>query len=562
MCPSDSGPEFFGQAIGNPNFDWKFTSVPQSALNGNVVAQPRGKMLGGSSGLNFMAWDRASATEYDAWEKLGAEGWNWNSLLPYFRKTETISAPTPEQYFPDGPQVSNKTFYTFHGRDGPVQPSYNVLYTNITDPFVEAVNKLGIPTNSDPYEGNATGIFNLEMAVDRVKNVGKRSYAASTYYNISSDRPNLTVYLTTQATKVNIVRGASSQDLRAVSVDVVALNSTGTNGTVYARKEVVLSAGAFQTPHLLELSGIGNKSILEDAGIKTLIDLPGVGENLQDHTLLTQDFEIINTTFTYDILRNDQTYLAEQQAEYAENGTGIFASAQFALVFPPLKTIVSDVVLSNLQGQAEELIRASGLPALTKAQYEIQQGWLDTADVGHVEYIMFPGGGVTAASPTPGAAYLTVYMGNMHPFSRGTVHLNSTNPLTPPAIDPKYVDKYIDLQVVLEGTKFVRQIAQTQPLASLIVNAHEPSSNVTTDDEWLDYIKTFMGTVYHPVGTAAMVSRERGGVVDPKTLKVYGTTNLRVVDASVIPMLIAAHPQSTVYAIAERASDIIRGLIR
>ncbi|KAI0749620.1 alcohol oxidase [Daedaleopsis nitida] len=538
-------PEFFGQAIGNPDFDWNFSTVPQSGLNNASVFYSRGKMLGGSSGLNFMAWDRGSGQEYDVWETLGATGWNWDSMLPYFKKTETVSPQTPAQMYAGSSEVPESTFYEYHGSSGPVQPSYNVFYSNITTPYVETLNALGIPTNSDPYMGDATGIYNCEMAIDHVKDVGKRSYSAVTYYNSSVEKPNLTIYLVTQATRINFVKDSEGQ-LQATSVDVTAVNSAGITGTLTARKEVILAAGTVQTPQLLELSGIGNKTILESVGIETLVDLPGVGENLQDQTLVAQDFQLLDTVFTYDELRNNATYLAEQQAEYEANSTGIFASAEFALAFVP--------------ANASALVSASGLSPQTKAQYELLMEWLTGDDIAFLEFIMFPTGGRTTVNPAPNSVYITLWTTLMHAFSRGTVHINSTDPLKAPIIDPGFLNNDVDTQLALEGMKFLRKVTESEPLASLIVAPHEPAGT-PTDSEWLDYIRKNIGSIYHPVGTAAMLPQTDGGVVDPKKLKVYGTSNLRVVDASVIPLIPATHPSSTVYAIAERAADMIKGLI-
>ncbi|KAI0748355.1 alcohol oxidase [Daedaleopsis nitida] len=558
--PLVNTPELFGQAIGNPAFDWNFFTVPQTGLNNATLLYPRGRMLGGSSGLNFMAWDRGSVKEYDAWEKLGATGWSWKTLLPYFKKTEAVSPQASWQLFPGSSKVSESTFNVYHGRSGPIQSSYNVIYTNITAPYVETVNGLGIPTNSDPYMGDGTGVYNCEMTIDRVKDLGKRSYAANTYYNSSNSTPNLTLFLGTQATRIKFSKDSQGQ-LRAASVNVVAVNSTGITGTIVAHKEVILAAGSIQTPQLLELSGIGNKAVLDSVGIKTLVDLPGVGENLQDHTLLAQDFEILGTFFTYDELRNNATYLAEQQAEYANDSTGIFASAQFALTFPPIKSIVSKEVLATMRSSAEKLLKSPGLSALTKAQYEFQADWLTHDDVAYLEYIMLPTGGRTPVSPTPNSVYITIWVGIMHPFSRGAVHINSSDPLKQPTIDPRYLNNDVDLQIALASTKFARKITESEPLASFVVGPHEPAGNMTTDADWFQFIKTNLGTIYHPMGTAAMLPREIGGVVDPKSLKVYGTSNLRVVDASVIPLILATHPVSTIYAIAERAADMIKGRV-
>ncbi|KAI0780702.1 alcohol oxidase [Trametes elegans] len=536
------------------------TPVPQPALNNATTLQARGKMLGGSSGLNFMAWNRASTKEYDAWEQLGAIGWNWASLLPYFRKSEAISPPpVPQGIFPGAVEVSEAVFDASHGRFGPLQPSFNVLYSNLTSPFVQTLNSLGIPTNSNPYDGNATGIYNTARSIDRAKDLGHRSYAASTYYNISATRPNLQVFSSTQATKI-LFQSVNHQSLSALGVNTVAIGPTGFNGTLLARREVILSAGALQTPHLLELSGIGNSEILTDLGIKTLIDLPGVGENLQDQSIVQQDFTLTAGWWTFDELRNNATFLDEQEQEYAVNHTGAFAEAESAQAYPPITAVASSDVVQSIRQHAATLAAASGISPLTKAQYLMQSKWLHDDAISDLEFILNPTGNVTALPPIPGVSYVTLGAGIMHPFSRGTVHLNSTDPLAPPVIDPQYLSNAVDFESMLEAVRFAQKIAASPPFASAIVAPHDPPANATDESGLLAYVRAATSPFWHPAGTAAMVPRSLGGVVDPSTLKVYGTSNLRVVDASVIPLLVASHLQTAVYAVAEKASDIIKGV--
>ncbi|EIW60104.1 alcohol oxidase [Trametes versicolor FP-101664 SS1] len=552
-------PQFFGRAIGNPAFDWNFQTVPQPALNNASVHQARGKMLGGSSGLNFMAWNRASAKEYDAWEELGATGWNWKFLLPYHKKSETASPPPPQGILPGAVELPESVFDVFHGQSGPIQPSYNDFYSNLTAPYVQTINGLGIPTNSDAYTGHATGIYNTEHAVDKKKDVGQRSYAASTYYNISADRPNLTVFLTTQATKIDFESSSNySHPLKASGVNVVAINSTGFTGTLLARKEVILSAGAIQTPQMLELSGIGNQAILEPLGIETLIDLPGVGENLQDQPFIALDFELRGHFWTYDMLRNNETFLLDQEQEYAVNHTGVFAQLASPRTFPPFTACTPPGAAAKIRELALSLSASPDISPLARAQYQIQDGWLSDDDVAHIEVIMTPGGGSTSIPATPNKTYVTLSLGLMHPFARGTVHINSSDPLAAPVIDPKYVGNDVDFESMLESVKFAQKIAASPPLVDAVAGSHNPPANSTDEAGLIAYLRAATGPFFHPAGTAAMVSRSLGGVVDPTSLKVYGTSNLRVVDASLVPMQIAAHLQTAVYAIAERASDIIK----
>ncbi|KAI0672993.1 alcohol oxidase [Trametes maxima] len=548
-------PGLFGQSLGNPAFDWGFHSIPQAGLNGTVIPVSRGKLLGGSSGVNYLAWDRASAKEYDSWHTLGATGWNWTTLLPYFKKSESALLP-PNDGFPGDGRANQSNFDAVHGTSGPIQASFSPMFSNITLPFVKTVEALGFQFNADPYSGNATGLYNSQSAVDRVKNLGKRSYSANTYYSASKDRPNLKVFLSTQATLINFAPGHGA--LHASSVNVVAVGDGGVSGVLSARKDVVLAAGPIQTPQLLELSGIGDKSILKGVGIKTLVDLPGVGENLQEHPLGAQDFELSGDFSTFDLLRNDPAFLAAQQAEYATNHTGVFTDAISVLAFVPIHAATSAPTISAIHESALQLLHSPHVSALSRAQYAIQTAWIRDEDVAHFEFIMWPGGGLTALAPSPNASYITLDVGVMHPFSRGFVHINSSDPLAAPLVNPNYLDEEVDFQSFLEGMKFIRKISQSAPLSNSIAKPHDPPANATSDADLVKYIKANLEPLNHHAGTAPMVPRELGGVVDPKTLAVYGTSNLRVVDASLIPLQVATHTQATVYAIAERAADILK----
>ncbi|KAI0647356.1 alcohol oxidase [Trametes meyenii] len=552
-------PELFGRAVGNPAFDWGFVTTPQSALDGAVVRASRGKMLGGSSGLNFMAWNRASTKEYDAWQELGATGWTWDALLPYFKKSESV-LPPPAVTFPGDQKPTGSAFNASHGRNGPIQVSYNVLYSNLTSPYVETMGALGVSVNSNPYGGNATGLSNSACSVDRINDIGRRSYSASTYYNISKDRPNLTVFLSTQATRINLANSSSSstRSLQAVSVAVVAVNSSGVTGILSAHKDIILSAGAIQTPQLLELSGIGNQTLLRSVGIETLIDLPGVGENLQDQPFIAQDFELSGDFSTFDELRNNATFLAEQEAEYAANHTGVFAEVVSVRTFAPFNTVVSAATLAHIQQSARQTLSSGSVSPLQKAQYDIQLRWLADDNVADFELLLYPGGGQTKIAPAPNTSYVTLNTAVLHPLSRGSVHINTSEPLAPPVIDPNYLGADADFRSMFEVVKFARRVAETEPLAQGIAGPHDPPANMASDADLIKYLKANLGPFYHHVGTAAMLPRELGGVVDPVSLRVYGTENLRVVDSSLIPLQFAAHTQATVYAISERASDIFR----
>ncbi|OJT05709.1 Alcohol oxidase [Trametes pubescens] len=354
--------EFFGRAIGNPAFDWNFQTVPQPALNNASVHQARGKMLGGSSGLNFMAWNRASAKEYDAWEE--------------------------------------------------------------------------VPRSVD------CGALNSSCL--------------------------------SQATKINFVSASNyNQLLKASGVDVVAIKSTGFTGTLVARKEVILSAGAIQTPQILELSGIGNQAILEPLGIETLIDLPGVGENLQDQPFIALDFELKGHFWTYDMLRNNETFLLEQEHEYAVNHTGVFAQLASPRTFPPFTACTPPGAAAKIRELALALRASPDVSLLARAQYKIQEGWLSDDNVAHIEVIMTPGGGSTSIPPTPNKTYVTL--------SLGLMHINGSDPLAAPLIDPKYVGNDVDSESMFESVKFAQKIAASPPLVDAIAGPHNPPADSTDE---------------------------------------------------------------------------------
>ncbi|KAG8733316.1 hypothetical protein FRC11_007199, partial [Ceratobasidium sp. 423] len=474
-------PQLFGNTQGNPNYDWMFESTAQPGVNNRVMAMPRGKILGGSSALNYMAFDRASKAEYDAWATLGSSGWNWDGIMPYMKLAERFTNTDPFRNYTN----SQSGTYPSQGTAGPISSGYNTWYSDVTTPYGESLVKLGVPANFDPDSGNAFGVFNCPMSVNRT--TGKRSYAASTYYAYNAERSNFVVLTGGQATKINFSNQTVSGNYVATGVSFVSNSATY---TVNVRKEVILSAGSLQSPQLLELSGIGNSTILNKFGITPLVNLPGVGENLQDHVFIPTSYELKPGIATFDILRNNATYAALAQAQYAATHDGIYAATHSAFSFINLGSFVNNSTIQTMKTKLDQEIAASGTTALENAQFAIQKQWLDQK-LGNMEIIMYPGYFAFTA-PKDNTAYISLLMAIQHPFSRGNIHISSADPLIKGTFDPKYFSKSIDLETLVEAVKFALKISKTEPIASSIVARQDPAPEVTSDEDIATYIKTYV----------------------------------------------------------------------
>ncbi|CUA71924.1 Pyranose dehydrogenase 1 [Rhizoctonia solani] len=508
--------------MGNEKYDWLFKSAPQVNANNRVLNLPRGKILGGSSGINIMTFDRGSKVEYDAWAKLGNPGWDWEGLLPNMKAAER---------FMD-------------------------WYSDVVPPLRKSMANLGVPINFDPDSGNAVGSFNSATSINRT--TGRRSYAATTYYAYNAHRHNLVVLTGAQATKINFKDTQRNKAGNVVATGVSFVHKSQSYA-VKVKKEVIISAGTFQSPHLLELSGIGNSAILQKNGIKPVVDLPGVGENYQDHMFVATSFELKpgSSKENLDLLRNNATFAAVAAARYNSTHDGILSSPPSALSFVSLTSMASSAEIENMAAQLEREIASEKPSELQQKSYEIQKGWLKEK-LGLVEIIGYPGF-AGAGTPKVNSSYITLFTAVQHPFSRGSIrkHINTSDPLAAPWIDPNYFSKSIDLDTLVYAVKFGHKLSKTEPLASMIASRQYPPPEVTSDADIADFVKANVATIHHPIGTCSMAPRESGGVVDAH-MKVHGTANVRVVDASVMPLHIGSHLQRTVYGIAEKTAKLIK----
>lgn len=544
-------PALGGDAIGNTSYDWAYTTVPQPGLAGRSIATARGKMLGGSSGLNLMAYTLGSQEEYDAFEifasygeniKDTVTGWNWAGLVPYFKKSNSVCNQV-DPFYGIKPNTKIRSSVT-SGTSGPVNVSINPWYPDIIEPVVESYNNMGIKTNPDMYSGRSRGVFNSRLTIDQTE--GTRAYVD--YWCRAATRKNLHLLTGARASKILFSQGKSSITATGVQFAV-----GGTTYTASASKEVILSASTVQTPQLLELSGIGNPTLLKSLGIKPLVDLPGVGENLQEHLYSLLSFQLTPGHHTYDELRYNSTFQALAAAQYNAGKGGIYGTSDSTAAYNPFSSFLGKANVTKRIELFNKVALASNPTPLQALQYVVQKAWLDNGTVSQNEALMWAH---ELMVTTGNDSFITFLAGNMHPMARGSIHINSTSINNPPVINGNYFDNEYDVQVVKDSTQMILNLVNTEPLKSQIAATVLPPV-IANDTELESYVRSISTPGSHIIGTAAMAPRALGGVVD-SSLTVYGTTNLRVVDSSNMPIIIAAHLQGTVWAMAEKAVDIIK----
>ncbi|EMD35377.1 hypothetical protein CERSUDRAFT_116159 [Gelatoporia subvermispora B] len=544
--PLISSPEGFLGQLYNPEYDWQFTTVPQRKLDGRTLPWNRGKGLGGSSGMNVLIWTRPQKEDFDAIEELGNPGWNWEKFYHYSKKSERFSTTIP---------TSSSAHHEVYesdavGLEGPVSISFSRTHSGTEIPFQKSLENFGIKTVNDALSGETSGTFKSTSSIDAA--TGNRSDSATSYLRPVIDRPNLKVLTGATATRVLLSRSGEKATAQGVEFD-----HGGVACNVHADKEVILCASGIKSPQLLELSGIGNPSILQLHGIPVQVDLPSVGENVQDHICFTGlQYELRDDPdiLTGDMLLKDPE-LRGKFREMHPGYEGFLALATTGLSFLP-SNVFSDRMASLAEEQQRKLTRdASTYPPGLKEQYEKQIQLLNDPKVPNLEILVYPfivPGHTIAEKPR---VWILPILS--HPFSRGSIHIASPDPTQQPASDPRYFEEDIDFEILFDGTQFARKVAETEPFKGLTAREVQPGPDVTNDDELRDYIKKHLSTIWHACGSCSMLPRDKGGVVDT-SLKVYGTNNLRVVDLSVLPLMVAVHTQVIVYGIAEQAADIIK----
>ncbi|KAL8964767.1 MAG: hypothetical protein Q9183_004230 [Haloplaca sp. 2 TL-2023] len=594
-------PVYVGADIGGI-YDWLLSTTPQTQLDGQSRPMPQGKVLGGGSILNAMCWNRGGQDDYNAWAELGNPGWDWEGMLPYFIKSETY---TPVYSAEIAREYSINYNPDVHGTSGPVQVSYpRFFYPQSTNLFA-ALNYLGVPTQFDPNDGSSAGAAFVPSDLDPINQT--RSDARRTYFDPYASRPNFNVITGQHVTRV-LVEGVdsnfaisnptpggnengngmngmasnegfgfgpegttptlnndsesppdrlfrrqspSTSNLRITGVEFAA-SASAARRTITATREVIVAAGALHSAQLLQLSGIGPASLLESFGIPVALDLPGVGNNLQDHCLVGTFYPYNNDSYPSPTeLTTNATYNSAAEDEYYAFKTGPWtAGSPNALAFNPLPLISdnSASILSGADDQDPAAYLASDLDPTIIAGYTLQKESLvrrlAETNVASYEIINNNAGSLTVAV--------------MHPFSRGQCYISSVDPFEPPSIDPRWLTNPVDRQVLIEAMLFNREILAAPPMLPLQAAQFVPT--VDADEDAINaIINAGIRTEFHPSGTCAMLPLEQGGVVDPR-LRVHGTQNLRVVDAGIFPMIPAAHLQAVVYGVAEKPDNDFHGV--
>lgn len=480
----------YAKTMFHPVYNWRFETEPEAQMNNRKVYWPRGRTLGGSSSINGLVFIRGQAEDYDHWASLGNEGWSWREVLPYFRKQED--------------NVRGESDY--HGVGGPIACSDVGRKHELIEAIIRGGGELGVPRTEDFNGAQQEGVGYFQLFTRK----GLRCSTAVGYLRPARRRRNLTTITDAQATRVLF---DPQRPRRAQGVTYV---HQGQTHTVHVAREVLLAAGSLQSPQLLQLSGVGPADLLARHGIAPVHELPGVGENLQDHLQFRLIFRCTKAITLNDDLaswwRSARIGLQWLLSRRGPLAVGINQGGMFTKVLPDSPT-------PDIQFHFATL----------------------SADMAGAKPHPFPG--------------FTFSVCQLRPSSRGHIRLKSADPLTPPAMTANYLSTEQDRRCAVAAIRFARELSQTAAMREYVDQELLPGSEVQSDDEILAFARQYGATIFHPAGTCKM-GNDPMAVVDSR-LRVHGLTGVRVVDCSIMPTLVSGNTSAPAVMIAEKASDMI-----
>ncbi|GLB41483.1 putative alcohol oxidase [Lyophyllum shimeji] len=552
---------YYNSLIGT-SYDWQHKTVPQDKAAGRVISWPRGKVLGGSAAINGMYYVRPSQIQVDTWKGMlepsdDSAAWGWDNLLAGMKKSETFTSPSSDVQSLAKIQFNAASY----GSNGPLHVSYPGFMFSVVGNWTPSLEAIGIESAADPANGKNFGGFVSTLSINPTN--WTRSYSKSAYIDPLPPRKNLDILMSATVTRVVLGDKNSSGNVVASGVEF-ATSADSAEKVVKVNKEVVLTGGAPGSPRVLMHSGVGPKDVLDAAGVPLAVELPGVGQHLQDHLAAPVTWESkVQTGGDMHASGSDFSPLAMSFVNSA------IAYINASILFDSSADFESNVA-SALDVSAKTLVPSQSSEVVEgyKAIYTATQK-LTSQGAGQVELLL--------SINAPKA--ITIQAALQHPYkfapptpfllnklirsatSQGRVYINSSSPFDPIVIDPQYFSHPADITLLREGIKLARRVGNSAPISNAFGAETVPGPDVSSDEQLDAWLAGVASTEFHPQATCAMLPRSQGGVVDAK-LRVYGLANVRVADSSVFPLSFAAHLAAPTYGLAEKAAEFITDLYK